>query len=242
MFLVPAVVVGHHRQGGVGNLGFPGQAGFGVIGHADHFAVPGAVELRFGPGGEGRPLHAEIGAAAVQLAALGHQAFGYIGQQAAERRAEGLGKSHMGYQPLTKQRQWPLLGAIDELVRHQHVEGPNPLLQGAHRRQGQDPAHAEGAQGPEVGLVGHLGGGVAVVAAMTGQEHHLQIADTAQAQGIGGGSVGRFDRELLNVFEALHGVETAAPQDPKAGAAEIDAVRGVGGGAAHRRRGLATGR
>ena len=178
----------------------------------------------------------------MQLAALGHQAFGYIGQQAAERRAEGLGKSHMGHQPLTKQRQWPLLGAIDELVRHQHVEGPNPLLQGAHRRQGQDPAHAEGAQGPEVGLVGHLGGGVAVVAAMTGQEHHLQIADTAQAQGIGGGSVGRFDRELLDVFEALHGVKTAAPQDPQAGAAEIDAVRGVGGGAAHRRRGLATGR
>ena len=148
----------------------------------------------------------------------------------------------MGHQPFAKQRQRPLVGAIDELIRHQHVEGLNLLLQGAHCRQGQDPAHAEGAQGPEVGLGGHLAGGVAVVAAVTGQEHHLQIADTAEPQGIGGGSVGRFDRELLNVFKALHGVETTAPQDPQAGAAEIDAVRGVGGGAAHRRRGLATGR
>ena len=67
---VPAVVVGDHRQGAVGDFGFAGQAGFGVVGHADHIAAPAAVELRFRLGGEGRALHAEVGATAVQAATL----------------------------------------------------------------------------------------------------------------------------------------------------------------------------
>ena len=129
MVLVPAVVVGDHRQGGIGDFGLPGQAGFGVVGHADHRTSPGAVELRFGPGGEGGPFHAEVSATSMQLVALWHQALAHVGQQASQGRAEGIPESHVGHQPIPEQGRGPLLGAVNELVRHQHVQGPDLPLQ-----------------------------------------------------------------------------------------------------------------
>src|SRR5205823_14864513 len=62
---VPAIVVGHHRHRGVADLGFAGELGLGHVGHADHMAAPGAVELAFGHGRELRPLHDDVGAAAL---------------------------------------------------------------------------------------------------------------------------------------------------------------------------------
>ena len=121
MVLVPAVVVGGHGQGGVGDLGLPSQPRFGVVGHADHAAIPAAIQVRFGPARKGRSLHAEVGAAAVQLAALGHQARGGAGQHLAQHGAEGIGEADMGDGPLAEEADRPLVGAVNELVGHDHV-------------------------------------------------------------------------------------------------------------------------
>ena len=54
---------------------------------------------------------------------LGHQAFSHVRQDAAEHRTEGVGVGDMGHQALAEEAEGPLMGAIDELIGHHHVEG-----------------------------------------------------------------------------------------------------------------------
>ena len=129
MIGVPAVVVGDHRQGAVGDFGFAGQAGFGVVGHADHIAAPAAVQLRFGLGGEGRALHAEVGATAVQAATLRQHGLHRIAQEAREGGAKRFGKSNVGHSSFAKKAGRAPLGSIDELIGDHQVQGPVLLLQ-----------------------------------------------------------------------------------------------------------------
>ena len=100
------------------------------------------------------------------------------------------------------------------------------LLEGAHRRHREDPAHTEGAQGPKVGPVGHLGGGVAVVAAVAGQEHHLQISQPTEPQAVGGIAIGGLNRDLAQILQPLHGIKAAAAKHAQTGLSQL------GGGAA----------
>lgn len=69
MVAVPAVVIRHHAQGGVSDLGFPGQPGFREVGHADDRAAPASMQCAFSSGGKGGPLHAQIGSAPVDVTA-----------------------------------------------------------------------------------------------------------------------------------------------------------------------------
>ena len=218
---VPAVVVGGHGEGGVGDLRLTGQASFGVIGHADHRAAPAAVEIRFGPRGEGRPLHAQIGAATVQCPPGWHQAVGHIRQQAAQPGAEGIRQGHMGHSPLTEKAQRALVGAVDELIGHHHVERAHRLLQGADGRRGEDPTHPQRAHGPDVGAVGHLRGQIGVMAAVPGQEDHLHAPQAAEPQAVGRWAEGCIQLQFLDVLQPLHGIEAAAAEHAKPCPAEI---------------------
>ena len=141
MFGMPAVVIRHHGKGGIGDFGLPSQAGLRVVSHADHRAAPGAIQLRLGPGGESRPFHAEIGAAPMQAPPLRHEAVAHIFENATEGTAIGIGHGHVGDDPFAKEAEGALVGAVDELIRHHHVEGAVLLLQGAHGRNRQNPAH-----------------------------------------------------------------------------------------------------
>ena len=109
----------------------------------------------------------------MQAAISRHQALAHVGQHPAQHRAEGIGEGDVGHGTLAEKAQGPLLGAIDELIWHQHIQRLMLGLQGAHGRHRQDPAHLQGTQGPDVRLVGHLRGGEAVVAAVTGQKHNF---------------------------------------------------------------------
>ena len=129
VILMPAVEVGDHAQGGIGQFGFPGQTGFGVIGHPDHRTIPGAVELAFGTGGEGGALHAEIGATAVQPSTLRQTLFGGIGQQGTQIGAEGVRKADVGHAAVAEETGGPVTGAVDELIGHDHVARLQILLQ-----------------------------------------------------------------------------------------------------------------
>ena len=63
---MPAIVIGDHRHGRVADLGLAGELGLRHVGHADHVAAPAAIELALGQGRELRPLHDDIGAAALR--------------------------------------------------------------------------------------------------------------------------------------------------------------------------------
>ena len=62
---MPAVIIGDHGRRHVADLGFPRQLGFLQIRHADHVHPPAPIYVRFGLGREGRPLHAQVGSAAM---------------------------------------------------------------------------------------------------------------------------------------------------------------------------------
>ena len=140
---MPAVEVGDHAQGGIGQFGFPGQTGFGVIGHPDHRTIPGAVELAFGPGGEGGALHAEIGATPVQPSTLRQTLLGGIGQQGTQIGAEGVRKADVGHAAVAEETGGPVTGAVDELIGHDHVARLQMPLQRPHRRERDQPAHPQ---------------------------------------------------------------------------------------------------
>ena len=90
---MPAVVVGDHGDGGVTELGLAGEFRLRHVGHADHVAAPGSVEFGLGEGGELRPLHRQIDAAADGGNAGG---FGGAHQAVAEPAADGARHRHMG--------------------------------------------------------------------------------------------------------------------------------------------------
>ena len=71
VLLVPAVVVGHHGDGRVGDLRLARELRLGRAGHADDVGAARLVAERFGERGELRALHAEVGPAVLEGDALG---------------------------------------------------------------------------------------------------------------------------------------------------------------------------
>lgn len=57
LLLTPAIVIGGHAHGLIGQLGFTGQFGLGKTGHVDHISAPGTVHMGLCPSGEGWALH-----------------------------------------------------------------------------------------------------------------------------------------------------------------------------------------
>jgi len=54
---MPAIIVGHHRNRRIADLGLAGELRLGHVGHPDHVATPRAVELALCKARELRPLH-----------------------------------------------------------------------------------------------------------------------------------------------------------------------------------------
>jgi hypothetical protein len=74
-------------------------------------------------------------------------------------RVEGIREPDMAHDAAVEEGEGAhALGAIDDLVRHDEVAGPNVLLQRADGAEGDDAAHAQRAQGGEVGAVGDFVG------------------------------------------------------------------------------------
>jgi len=64
---LPAIVIGGHRERGVGDLGFAGALGLAEIRHADDVVAGGVIGEGFGAGAEGRTFHIHIRAAVVRV-------------------------------------------------------------------------------------------------------------------------------------------------------------------------------
>ena len=210
MIVVPAIVIGHHGDDGVRQLGLARQLGFGHRGHADHAAAPGAIEIAFGAGGELRAFHADIGAAFAVADLLFPRR---QGQRAGQARADRMGHRHMGDKAGAEEAFLAGEGAVDELVGHHEGAGRQFLFQRAAGRDRDHIGDADALQGVDIGAVIDAGGGLDMAAAMARQEHHVHAVKGAGEKLVGGLAPGAFDRLPAGVFQAGNLIDAGAADD-----------------------------
>ncbi len=204
---VPAVVVGDHGDGSVAEFGLAGELGLGHVRHADHVAAPDlAVHPRLGQRAELRPLHREVGAAAVDGHALRLAGLGAGGPQA---RAGRMRDRDVRNAALTEERLLAREGAVDELVHDDEMPRRHRLAERAAGADRDQFGHAEAFQGVDVGAVGDGGRRMDVPPAVAGQESHRHAV-----QGAGQDRVGRLTPRRLDraPFRAHEGVQLIDPR------------------------------
>ncbi len=206
----PAIVVGHHGDGGVTDFGFAGELGFLQVGHADHVGAPAAIEVRLGLGGELRAFHADVGAA--EFADDADRAAGMrrgFGDSGADRIAEG----HVAHDAVAEERGDAMEGAIDELVGNDEVGGLVLFLERADGGDGKDALDAEFLEGVDVGAEVEFRGQNAMAAAVAREEGDFAAFQFAENEGVGWIAERRFHAHFVLIGEAGHGIEPAAADD-----------------------------
>ena len=97
---VPAIVVGHHGDRRIGDLGLAGELRLGHRRHADDVVAEALVGERLGVGRELRPLHADIGATAADTGCPRPRAAAAI--RSCSRGPTGCAMETWATQPLPK--------------------------------------------------------------------------------------------------------------------------------------------
>lgn len=107
----------------------------------------------------------------MQRDALALEAVPALADDLGQLLVEGVAEAHMADHTLLEEGEGPhALGAVDDLVGHHEVARADLLLQRADGGEGDDGAHAEVAQGGDVGLVLDLVRRVLVVEAVAREE------------------------------------------------------------------------
>ncbi len=208
--LVPAVVVGHHRNDRVGDLRLARELGLRHRGHVDDVVAESLVGERLGPRGELRTLHAHRGAAPMAGNRLGH---GRAGDQFLQRRPHRVREGHVGDATRTEERTLAAHGAVHEVVHQHEGAGAQFLAVGAAGRERHEVGHAQLLQRVDVGAVVDLGGRQAVAPAVPRQEHDVRAAGATDAQPVRRLAPGRVDALLAHVLDAGQVVEAGAADD-----------------------------
>ena len=215
LLLVPAIVVRAHRQQGIAHLRFPGQRGLGNGGHADDGGVHGAaVEVRFGPGRELGAFHAHVGAALVDGGpTLAPRLDGEPPQIVTER----IRHRDVADDAVTEEGGRPdPLGAVEQLVGHDHLARLDVFLHDADGTHGQHVRHFELLEGVDVGSGIDLRRHDPVPPAVSRQEEHGTVVDAGVDDAVGGTAEGGFDVVLADDVGAFHLVDPRAADDPQA--------------------------
>ena len=208
--LAPAVEVGDHGEGGIGDLGLAGELGFLEVGHADDVRAPGAIEVGLGAGGELRAFHADVGAAA--LADDADFCAG-LDEGVDDDGADGIPEGDVADDAISEEGGVAGEGAVDELIGDDEVGGFVLFLQAADGGDGEDGGDAGGFERVDVRAEVELGGKDAMALAVAGEEDDFSAFEGAEDEGVGGVAEGGFDRLFVDVGEAGHGVEAAAADD-----------------------------
>src|ERR1700675_3030581 len=106
-------------------------------------------------------------------------------QIAREVRADWIRKRYVNHQPIAKESLGPLEGPIDKLIRDHQLAGMNFFFQAASSGNRNEMSHPELLHAENVGAVIDLGGKESMAAAVTRQENHFDIADSALVERIG---------------------------------------------------------
>lgn len=218
---VPAVVVGAHADHLVRDLGLLGQLRLRQGAHVDDAAAPRTVHVGLGAGAELRALHADDGALVVQTDAVALQAVAALAHDFGDALVEGVGEADVSDHAALEESEGPdALGAVDDLVRDDEVARLDGFLQTAYGAEGDDGAHAEAAQGGDVGARGNLVRCDLVVQAMAGDEGDgdglalaggrvvVEDGDWGGGRAPGGGGLERGD-----LGEAGEGLKAGAAND-----------------------------
>ena len=200
-FFVPAVVVGHEGEGGVGDLGFAAAFGFAEVGHADDVKAHLLVEEGFGLGAEGGAFHVDVDPAVVD----GDVAiFGGLESELAEVFADGVGEADVGDDAVAEEGVVLVaFGAVEELVDDDDVPRFVLGLEGTDSAGAEDPSHAEGLHRVDVGAVVEFAGADAVAASVSGEEDDFATGEGSHEELIGGIAPGGLDLFPFAAFEAL---------------------------------------
>ena len=181
--MLPAVVVGHHRHGGIGNPGFVGQGAFRGEGHIDDIGAPGPEHFGFRSGGEPGSFDGDDRPGLMMPVAelpAGTDEF------PAQTAVEGFGHRgmfHFAGLELVKEGQGPTAGEIDELVGYHQVAPAHILPERSDGGSGQDRPASQILQGPDMGPVVHEGGRDGMVATVAGHQCDIRSADASHPQG-----------------------------------------------------------
>jgi hypothetical protein len=180
LVFLPAIVVGGHRQRGVGDLGFAGAFGLAEIGHADDVETGTMVQERFGAGAERRAFHADISAAVVRLRpAKNGNLQQNLPQFLADRMREGDVRHDAASEKGVGER---LFGAVHKLVNEHDVARLAFFLQRADGADADDPGDAELFHRPDVGAMVQFAGQNPVAAPVAGKKNHVASGELAGEQ------------------------------------------------------------
>ena len=118
VFGMPAIVIGDHGDGGVAELGFAGEFGFGDVGHADHVEFHGAMIVRLGQGGKLRAFHADVCALSWAVTFCARRL------RQGRRRVAGNGfvEADVGDDAIAEESGDSALGAVEKLVGDQKID------------------------------------------------------------------------------------------------------------------------
>jgi hypothetical protein len=114
---------------------------------------------------------------------------------------------------LEKRKRSHPLGAVDDLIWYHKVARLDLLLQGADGAEGDDAAHAERAEGGDVGAVRHFVRRERVVRAVAGEEGDGDRIVGEDGDGRGGSAPGGGGREGGDRGEAFEVLEAGAADD-----------------------------
>ena len=211
---MPAVIVGHHRHDRVGQLGLAGQLGFRHRGHADHAAIPTAIQEAFGAGRKLRTFHADVSAAfaVIDLLFARRQS-----QRARQARTDRMSHGHMGDEAGAEEALLPRESAVDELVGHHEGAGRQLFLQRAAGRDRDQIGDADALEGIDIGAIVDRGRRLDMAAAMARQEHQVDAVEGAGQKLIRRFAPRAFDRLPLGVFQARDLVDARTTNDAENG-------------------------
>jgi hypothetical protein len=211
---MPAIEIGDHCDGRVADLCLSGELRLGHVGHSDHVAMPGAVELTFGEARKLRPLHDDIGAAALQRHAGSRPG---RDQRVADAPADRMRHRNMGHTAPSEKALRPREGPVDKLVDDDEIAGDEVLAQAADRGQGYDIGHTAALQRIDIGAEIDLRRRQHVPAPVAWNEHDGLAVERAETEFVGRGTEGRCDRPPLDIVEPVDPVDPAAPDNSDKG-------------------------
>ena len=192
---MPAIVVRHHGDRDVADLGLARQLGLLQVGHADHVHAPASVQFDSALRRKRRPFHAEVRAARASTSTpVGAQAWPTT---SASCRADRIGEADVRHQAFAEKGGRAAARAVEKLVGDHEIERPVLLLERADRAERNDPLHAQLFDAVDVGAEVHLRRRDAMPAAVPGQKCHLFARQLAHDVIVRRRAPGRVEDSLL---------------------------------------------
>src|SRR5690606_20359697 len=169
--------------------------------------APASVKLRFRKARKLRPLHREIGSAAV------HRNIEPVRrglQRITKPPANGLRHADMGYEAGAKKALLAVDGPVDELIDDHEGAGRERLLERAAGADRNDLGHPGALHGIDIGAVVDLRRRQAMAAAVTGQKDHLDPVQAAEQQMVGRWPERALDRLPARIRQPVKLIDPAA--------------------------------